>query len=67
MKLPDGVIGNIQEFESCVLCSNQGPATGTNVVFSLLGKASQCDCEEQGSIPATTERMLNKEQKILER
>ena len=47
--LPDGVSGNISEFESDVLGSNLSPVA--NVVFSLFGKAAHCECEEQGSIP----------------
>ena len=56
--LPDGVIGNTQEFESCVFCSNQSPVTEQDVVFSLFGKASHCECEEQGSIPGDNRKNI---------
>ena len=49
LTIPDGVTGNISEFESDVLSSNLSPVA--DVVFSLLGKAAHCECEEQGSIP----------------
>ena len=45
--LPDSVIGNIQEFDSCVTGSIPVPVA--DVVFSLFGKATHCECEEQGS------------------
>lgn len=48
--LPDGVIGNIQEFDSCVAGSI--PALVANGGCSLFGKASDCASEEQGSNPA---------------
>lgn len=44
--LPDGVIGNIQEFESCVTGSIPVPVTEQDVVFSLFGKAPQRECGE---------------------
>ena len=49
--MPDGVSGNISEFESDVLSSNLSPVTQVDVVFSLFGKALHRECEEQGSIP----------------
>ena len=47
--VPDSVIGNMQEFDSCVAGSSPAPAS--NVVFSLFGKVPSCDGGEQGSIP----------------
>ena len=49
-RMPDGVIGNIPEFESGVFSSNLNPVT-KDVGFSLSGKASVCATEEQGSNP----------------
>ena len=54
--LPDSVIGNIQEFDSCVTGSIPVPVA--DVVFSLSGKAAHCECEEQGSIPGDNQRWL---------
>jgi hypothetical protein len=53
--LPDSVIGNIQEFDSCVTGSIPVPVA--DVVFSLFGKATHCECEEQGSIPGDNQKM----------
>ena len=47
LQLPDGVIGNIQEFDSCVTGSI--PVLVTNGGCSLSGKASDCASVEQGS------------------
>ena len=56
LTIPDGVAGNISEFESDVLSSNLSPVA--DVVFSLSGKAAHCECEEQGSIPGDNQRWL---------
>jgi hypothetical protein len=48
--MPDGVSGNISEFESDALGSNLSPVTDGGC--SLFGKASDCESEEQGSNPA---------------
>ena len=50
--MPDGVIGNIQEFDSCVTGSSPAPVTDGSC--SLFGKVSGCESGEQGSIPAAT-------------
>jgi hypothetical protein len=50
--MPDSVIGNIQEFDSCVMGSNPVPVTDGSC--SLFGKAPGCELGEQGSIPAAT-------------
>ena len=55
LTIPDGVAGNISEFESDVLSSNLSPVA--DVVFSLSGKAAHCECEEQGSIPGDNQIM----------
>ena len=60
LTIPDGLVGNISEFESDVLSSNLSAVA--DVVFSLSGKAAHGECEEQGS-PAsggteTTKRWL---------
>lgn len=52
--MPDGVTGNIREFDSCVTGSNPVPVT--DVVFSLFGKVPSCDGGEQGSIPGDNQR-----------
>ena len=54
--LPDSVIGNIQDFDSCVTGSIPVPVA--DVVFSLSGKAAHCECEEQGSIPGDNQKWL---------
>ena len=54
--LPDSVIGNIQEFDSCVTGSIPVPVA--DVVFSLSGKAAHCECEEQGSILEDNQKWL---------
>ena len=48
--MPDGVIGNISEFEPDVLSSNLSPVADGGC--SLFGKVSDCASEEQGSNPA---------------
>ena len=48
--MPDGVSGNISEFESDALSSNLSPVTDGGC--SLSGKVSDCASEEQGSNPA---------------
>jgi hypothetical protein len=53
--LPDSVIGNMQEFESRVTGSIPVPVT--NGGCSLSGKASHCECEEQGSIPGDNQKV----------
>ena len=55
LTIPDGVAGNISEFESDVLSSNLSPVA--DVVSSLSGKAAHCECEEQGSIPGDNQKM----------
>ncbi len=47
--MPDGVIGTIQEFDSCVMGSSPVPVI--TVGFSLSGKVPHCECGEQGSSP----------------
>ena len=46
-EIPDGVIGNIQEFGSWVASSISAPVIKGGC--SLFGKASNCALEEQGS------------------
>ncbi len=55
--MPDGVTGNIREFDSCVTGSIPVPVT--DVVFSVFGKVPSCDGGEQGSIPGDNHEMLN--------
>ena len=50
--MPDGVISNIQEFDSCVTGSIPVPVTDGSC--SLFGKVPGCESGEQGSIPAAT-------------
>ena len=50
----DGVIGNTPEFESGILSSNLSPVS-KDVGFSLSGKASHCECGEQGSRPGVNQ------------
>ncbi len=54
MILPDGVTGNISEFESGILSSNLSLVTKF-VGFSLAGKVPHCECGEQGSSPGVNQ------------
>lgn len=52
-KLLSGAMVSISDFDSDDIGSN--PFSITNVGFSLTGKASHCECEEQGSSPGVNQ------------
>ena len=54
--MPDSVMVNISHFDCGVLSSTLSPVTkDKNVGFRLSGKASHCECEEQGSSPGVNQ------------
>lgn len=48
---------NISHFDRDVLSSSLSPVTRQNVGFSLIGKASVCATEDQGSNPGVNQQM----------
>ena len=54
---PDSVMVNISHFDRDVLSSSLSPVTRQNVGFSLIGKASVCATEDQGSNPGVNQQM----------
>ena len=54
-EMPDSVMVNISHFDCDVLSSNLSPVTKQYVGFSLIGKASVCATEDQGSNPGVNQ------------